>query len=686
MIDSIYTGITGVRSNQTRMNVIGNNVANINTTAYKAGRATFSDVMSKTLGEGTAARQDVSATNPRQSGLGVQVASIDTVQRQGSLQATGIDTDLAIEGEGLFIVTDGTRDLYTRDGTFAFDVDGKLMDPATGLVVKGNLAQDATTPGQVQFSAELKELSIPLNQESKAQATKYVTLAGNLDASGGSPRIWTEDTVFGQPARHAGLTAGQLANFNTQLDGANPGDAKLKVTVSEGGAVSGGTLDLPIKQYGTIAVLRDQLNALVNADDSLRGKVIYSQELVGGATSLVLRSLAGGENVSVTVDNAATSGMLISSLLGFTKGASQTGQAASISASASTPLNDLANVGKDLTDGDILRFTGVKPNGEQFEGEFIYDKNVRNNLGHLFAAVEDAYGGVRAGLDANTGQLILTESTGSSSATQGTTRIVGFDVTFSLLDKATTDAELKSGLLGDQSDYEFSTNTQVFDDQGQAHSLTFTFNKGLVENEWNWTATIDGYQPVSGNVGKAAFLPDGTVDNFEATDGSVLSFAPSSGATPMEITANSTDPAGTFGGLTQFVASSSVAVRDQDGRASGRLVSVSIEDNGHVRGLFDNGDSQVFARVALAAFGNPGGLRREGGNLFAETVSSGTARVGEATTEIAGGIRSGSVEMSNVDLAEEFTNMIVTQRGFQASARSITTSDELLSELVNLKR
>ena len=115
-------------------------------------------------------------------------------------------------------------------------------------------------------------------------------------------------------------------------------------------------------------------------------------------------------------------------------------------------------------------------------------------------------------------------------------------------------------------------------------------------------------------------------------------------------------------------------------------MNVSIEQNGHIRGLFDNGDSQVFARVALATFGNPGGLRQEGSNLFAETISSGTVRTGEATTEIQGMIRSGHIELSNVDLAEEFTSMIVTQRGFQASARTITTSDEMLSELVNLKR
>ena len=149
------------------------------------------------------------------------------------------------------------------------------------------------------------------------------------------------------------------------------------------------------------------------------------------------------------------------------------------------------------------------------------------------------------------------------------------------------------------------------------------------------------------------------------------------------IAASSTDR---LGGLTQFVAPSSVAVRDQDGRASGSLTSIGIESNGSVRGMFTNGDAQVLGRVSVAAFNNPSGLRRQGENMFVQSEASGQPVVGEAGTTIQGSIRAGSIELSNVDLAEEFTNMIVTQRGFQASARSITTSDELLTELVNLKR
>jgi len=685
MIDSIYIGITGVQSHQERLNVIGNNVANINTTAFKGSRVAFSDVMSQTISEGTAPRGQIAATNPKQTGLGVGIASIDRIQTQGSLQLTGIDTDLAVEGDGMFVVSDGTRDLYTRDGTFAFDTGGRLVDPSTGLVVKGNIARDDGTNAlnEISFEAELKELIVPLNRESEARATTQVRLAGNLDAAGGSAPVWSEDTIFGQPARHEGLNEGQLANLNTQLASASPGAAKLSITIVEDSNTTGGTISVPIKDYADVAELRDELNALIYADDSLKGSVLFMRELVGGSSGLVLRSITGGENVNVTVDDGGTSELPISSLLGFTKGGTEVGAAAAIG--AGVELNSLANVGEALTDGDTIRFTGVKPNGERFDGELIFKGTTRDSIDDLFAAVEDAYGGVTAGIDPNNGRLVLTKIPEEGSNESGE-RIVGFDVTFSLLDAQTSVREERSALVGPDAPFSFSTNTQVFDEQGESHSLTFTFTKGLVENEWQWSSTIDGLTPDGGNVGTVTFLPDGTIDAFQATDGQNLTMSPTNGAGAITVDIPVSDPSGRLGGLTQFVAPSSIAVRDQDGRASGNLVSMSIEQNGHIRGLFDNGDSQVFARVALAIFDNAGGLRQEGSNLFAETISSGTVRTGEATTEIQGAVRSGHIEMSNVDLAEEFTSMIVTQRGFQASARTITTSDELMSELVNLKR
>ncbi len=657
MLDSIYIGITGVSSHQTRMNVISNNIANVNTTGYKGERANFADVMSKTLYGGGPQRAQIAATNPSQSGLGVGVSSIDTIQQQGTLQTTGIETDLAVEGDGYFIVSDGNQRLFSRDGTFAFDVNGRLYDPGSGFVVQGNLANADGT-----FKSEVEDLIIPLDRESEAVATTSIRLSGNLDASGsdmGAP-VWTSRTLFGLPAR---LTSSPNPGFPLDLTDLN--EAGLKVTITSGGEVTESTLNIPAKSYADRLELVAELNSQISINGALKNKVLFKTNELG---ELILRTVEGGDQVSIKVDNADPE-VNVASRLGFTADVSETGQkAADIDL-----INDLSNVGADLTDGDVIRFTGVKPNGERFDGRFTFETGVSDTIEQLLTAVSNIYGGVDAGLDPETGQLILTDT-----ITQD--RIVGFDINLTLLDSG-----VGSGIYGDEPPYEFSTNTQVFDEKGNAHSLTLNFTRGVVDNEWSWVATVDGLTPQAGNNGKVIFNEDGTLRSFESADKSPIVFQPGEG-TPLlriDVGADSTDR---LGGLTQFVASSSASVREQDGRASGSLISVNFQPDGNIVGLFSNGTSENMGRVSLASFGNADGLMRMGSNMFVQSEASGEAVIGAAESTVQGSIRSGQVEMSNVDLAAEFTNMIVTQRGFQASARSITTSDELLTEVVNLKR
>jgi flagellar hook protein FlgE len=654
MIDSIYTGITGVKSHQTRIDVIANNVANINTTGYKSGRVAFSDVMSQTLSEGTAARAQIAATNPKQTGLGVQVASIDTVQRQGTIQTTGIDTDLAIEGDGMFVLSDGITDFYTRDGTFAFDSTGQLSDPGSGLVVQGNLANEDGS-----FKSEVENLIVPLDRESKALATTAIELSGNLDV-GGSAQVWTATTQFGLPAIIA-------SNPGLPLDLSDLGDSVgLSVTVSEGGQDIASTLTIPTTTpFADLEQLTSKLNSQVNLNDSLKGNVLFKFNDLG---QLQLRTKEGGANVSLLIDNADPT-IDVVSRLGFGQGQNTGNDAAD-----SILLNDLANVGADLTPGDVVRFSGTKPTGERFDGNFEFQPNSADTVRNLLDVVQSAYGGVTAGIDPQTGRLSLTDAETQDS-------VVGFDINFSLLD---TDA-VGSGLFGSNPLAEFSTNTQVFDQKGDTHSLTLNFTKSVVANEWSWVASVNGVTPQAGNEGKAVFNEDGTLKSFDSSDRAALQFTPGDGTPNITIDIGATGT-GRLGGLTQFVAPSSMAVREQDGRAAGSLVSINVEGDGGIRGTFTNGDSQVLGRVSLAAFSNSGGLKRAAQNLFMQTESSGQPVVGAAETTVQGSIRSGAIELSNVDLAEEFTNLIVSQRGFQASARSITTSDELMSELVNLKR
>jgi flagellar hook protein FlgE len=657
MLDSIYIGITGVSSHQTRMNVISNNIANVNTTGYKGERVSFSDVMSKTLSEGGPQRAQISATNPSQTGLGVEVGSIDTIQTQGTLQTTGIETDLAIAGDGFFIVSDGNQRLFSRDGTFSFDTNGRLYDPGSGLSVQGNLANVDGT-----FKSEVEDLVVPLDRESEAVATTDIRISGNLDASGsgtGAP-VWTGKTLFGLAAN---VTSNPNPGF--PLDLTALGDAGLKVSINSGGEITESTLNVPAKSYANRVELIAELNSQISVNGALKNQVLFKTNDLG---ELILRTAEGGEQISIQVDNADPN-VNVATSLGFTVATAQHGA----KAFSTDPLNSLANIGADLTDGDIIRFTGVKPSGERFDGRFTFARDSSDTIDDLLTAVSNIYGGVKAGLDTETGQFILTDAVTED-------RIVGFEVNFSLLDSG-----VGSGLFGDTPPFEYSTNTQVFDQKGNAHSLTLLMTKGIVDNEWNWVATVDGLTPQAGNNGKVVFNEDGTLRSFDSADKSPIIFQPGEGTPEMsvDIGADSTEK---LGGLTQFVAPSSVSVREQDGRASGSLVSVNFQPNGNIVGLFSNGTSENMGRVSLASFGNEDGLTRQGSNMFMQTEASGQVVIGQAESTVQGSIRSGQIEMSNVDLAAEFTNMIVTQRGFQANARSITTSDELLSEVVNLKR
>lgn len=550
-----------------------------------------------------------------------------------------------------------TSVFFTRDGTFSFDTNGRLYDPGTGLVVQGNMANADGT-----FNSEVADLIIPLDRESEAIATTTIRISGNLDASssGSGTPVWTGSTSFGLPAR---LTSSPNPGF--PLDLTDLEDGGLMVRITSGTEETESMLNIPAKSYEDRLELVAELNSQISVNGALKNKVLFKTNELG---ELILRSVEGGDQVSIEVDNADPN-VNVASRLGFTAGTVETG----VRASDTDALNDLANIGADLTDGDVIRFTGIKPNGERFDGSFTYEEGVSDGADQLFAAVSNVYGSVNAGIDPETGQFILTDVN-----TQD--RIVGFEINFSLLDSG-----IGSGIYGDQPPFEFSTNTQVYDEQGNPHSLTLNFTKGIVDNEWSWVATVDGITPAAGNNGKVVFNEDGTLRTFESSDQSPIVFQPGEGTPKMsvEIGADSTDR---LGGLTQFVADSSVSVREQDGRTSGSLVSVSFQPDGNIVGLFSNGTSENMGRVSLASFGNADGLMRQGGNMFVQTEASGEAVVGAAESTVQGSIRSGQIEMSNVDLAAEFTNMIVTQRGFQASARSITTSDELLTEVVNLKR
>ena len=406
MLRSLYSGISGLRSHQTMLDVTGNNIANVNTTGYKATAVQFQDTLSQLTQGATAPGANNGGGNPAQVGLGVLVSGITTNFTQGSAQSTGRATDLMISGDGYFVTKQGTQTTYTRAGAFDLDADGRLVT-TDGKIVQG----------------------------------------------------WT---------------------------GVNG-------VINTGGAV--GNVQLP--------------------DGAIAPAVATSQATVGG--NLPSETPVPNPNATPPVP------------------------------------------------GTIVRDMDV------------YDAN-------------------------------------------GVASVV---------------------------------------------SLTFTRTADAagVANGWRVSA------------------PGATDVQLTFTDG-VLQTP----ATPLTFTGPSGTVSVNLSGLTSYAGVSTASVTGQDGRAAGTLESFSISKDGTIIGSFTNGAKQSLARIAVATFTNPAGLEKAGNSGYTATVNSGNPVLGGPGDPGMGNAIAGSLEMSNVDLSQEFTNLIVAQRGFQANARIITTSDEVLQELTNLKR
>jgi flagellar hook protein FlgE len=218
--------------------------------------------------------------------------------------------------------------------------------------------------------------------------------------------------------------------------------------------------------------------------------------------------------------------------------------------------------------------------------------------------------------------------------------------------------------------------------------MNINLSETAVSNKWSYNVNVDNQPPLSGGTGTILFDDQGSVRAFTPVEGegTFLEYTPD-GMFPLKIDFTGVAlPERGINGLTQFAAPSTADVVDQNGRAAGRLDTFFIGSDGVIEGRFTNGETLNLARVNLADFNNPGGLQRLGGNLWGETVNTGPPKVEIATETIESQIASGTLELSNVDLAQEFSDLIIAQRGFQANARVVTTTDQILSETVNLKQ
>ena len=705
---AMYTAVSGLRTQAVALDVIANNIANSGTMGYKRGRITLEEAFSLLLQGASRPPGDQGGVNPLQIGNGNSIGSIDYIFVQGNLQSTGTQTDLAIQGDGFFVVNDGQRDFYTRAGSFQWDSNGRLVSPFNGMKVQGRIA-DAN--GVVSDGSPIADIIVPFGTVDSAKSTTNVNFIGNLDAA-----TEPKGNIFKTERLYAKEIAGSTTNMNGLYA---KGDANLQITglsnmsttvtvtssASAAGLSKTGTYTYVTTDTGTSSKdfhTLDNLIAEINNDFS----TTHLSAALNNQGAIVLTNTGGATN---TVTFSSVNSVLNKALASAngTVGAKTTDQFShvAVSTDALTTLRNSEGVDLGLALTDTIsvsgRVGGVEidsvPGGAANPFQVNVDKGggVSNTYGEFVREVRNAFGitNVRAvEINATLGSMIINadggldnEITGlnittNSAATGGTAGV--FDSVF--------DATVGNWLeVQEAEDVTHSASVRVFDSLGNAHTCTLTFKKDVkLPNRWDWSISVPEPAELSGGYeGSVSFTANGALESFTYSQGaSSLTFDPKNGAdVPVEIVLDF-GTLGTTDGITQFSSTSTVIARDQNGFSSGVLDNVMLDKTGTVTGLFTNGNSRKIAKLVLATFNNPAGLLRIGDNTYDVSGNSGLPIYGFAGSSINAVLTPGAVEMSNVDIAEEFTNMIIAQRSFQANARTIVTADEIMQETVNLKR
>ena len=535
---SVWASLSGIRAHQFMLDVIGNNLANANTTGFKASRVAFSEMMSQTLRQASAGTDALGATNPSQVGLGVQIGAVNRDFGQGGFQDTGSQLDLAIDGSGFLVLHDGTDIVFTRSTTFNIDPNNNVVDSLTGYRL---------------LSTENTPISIPYNEQIPANKTAKVTLAGNL-----------------------------------------------------------------------------------SADTSLPQKEILTT---------ISPLLSGG--------SAAT---------------------------AATNLNDLDTNTTDYVDGDTIKITGTAKDGSTITSVFFTygAANDGTTLGDLINAVNTAFSGEAVCTIDSDGTLML------SADEEG-------DASLSLViaddsgTGATTWGEHVFYIQTDGADGgTHRVSATIYDSRGRSQILTLTFQR-TAELTWNMTGTLSGTEGTltKDYVNGIRFGPDGSFNYVDESGANaqklVVDFGGSAEDQTIELDFGTSAK---FDGLTSQGGSHSATAK-QDGYTAGSLRSFNIGHDGKIQGIYSNGQRRDLTTVLMATFDNPEGLETQGDGTWTTTVSSGDPILGTAMSGRAGAIKSGVLEQSNVESAEELTKLIIAQYGFQVNTRVMAVSNRIIQELTS---
>lgn len=680
MMRSLFSGVSGLKSHQTRMDVIGNNIANVNTTGFKSSRTTFADTLSQTLTGASSPQDELGGTNPKQIGLGTGVASIDTIFTDGSVQSTGKNTDLCLSGNGLFIVKQGGQTYYTRDGAFEFDAEGNYVLPSSGLYVQGWMAENGVLPA-TENESNMKNITIPSAKGMASKATKTATYENNLKADTAGYEISSINVNYADGTSKTGLSDFEATSsakgsitLHTDTGKAIPLDETAAYPFTTGGALTGKTL----WTSKIDSVQADGGGATLTLGT---GDAVFS---INGTTTLTCTApLKDGNTYSIGGTYTITGTINTS---GVKTDSPDTGKT-----TLTVTLNDAAN--------NNTKVTITVPQPENFnykDGAPVSFSLPITSIEAKAGAKLNAANGQQALLDNGPLNITSADQTYEYKGTAADGNVVSIERVgqISSVSIVTTDGKILDGLSGAK--YKkgsmfypsLTTSLSIYDTEGKSHSVPLLLTK-TEANTWkaslaggtnSTTITEDNGDMVTVSLDSSDIKFD-TAGKYVSGAGTLnLSYADHDGK---QTTADQS-VAINFASLTQYSGSSTVK-GDTDGNAAGTLSRVSIDSSGIITGTYTNGVKQTEARVAVAQFNNAAGLTKTGSSLYQVSNNSGAKTVSTAA-DLGVTITPSALEMSNVDIANEFSDMIITQRGFQSNSKIITVGDEMLETLINMKR
>ncbi|MDI6861906.1 MAG: flagellar hook-basal body complex protein [Pseudothermotoga sp.] len=713
---SMFSGVSGMRNFQYELDVIGNNISNVNTVGFKGSRVTFQTALLQTLKAARAPQNNVGGTNPIQIGLGSQLATVDKIMVQGSFQNTGRKLDLAIQGDGFFVLSDGQGYYYTRAGALDVDMNGTLIHSSTGMKVQGWTAVQDPTTGQryIDTNQPIGDIVISAGMTMPANATTLARMEGNLNSTSGIlPFAMTVTDDNGQQHTVRFVFSRTNTDFAIQNGPFTENQSYTWRAYDESNTLIGEGY-IVVNQFGRVVESGNYLFSTLNPTSSytinatVNGTLSVNDATRPNGTYYVMvtdsngRIIYQGENTStggtMTInDTDIVSGRSYNVYLYFRRN----------TVSGVTPASD-----DQITHTDITNSLDIPPDGT-YRVRVIDESNDQV----IFEGP----------VDVSNGQFTISDDGISS----GQNYTVEFVSTVSLpLNEVVVapGASISIPSSGELRFYEsdspsnfvtasfesprYVTAVEVYDTLGNPYSLYIEFIRlgqyDDMKNAWIWRVYTASGEPITyidangqtsynntpyiGGVvdfnesGRLSTLYGITWDEnnqtFQVSDSELRTIqfdASHMGDGTVTIDLDLT-------ALTQFAGANSATFTYQNGNALGTLQSFAVNEAGQIIGTFSNGLTDLLGQVALAIFNNPAGLTEVGNSLYVPSANSGLAQIGAAGTGGRGTLIPGALEMSNVDLAEEFTKMIIAQRGFQANARVITTADTILGELVALRR